>query len=280
MRGRAGRKGKDEVGESFLCCQSSELDEVMQVLRANLPDVESSMTREKRGIKRSVRVRLRSETCTHRCRALLEVLTIRLATHRSAIDEYVRRTLLYHSMDTDQLKAWVDKTMDELQSAGQIRIDVAGTYEATALARATVGSCMTPEDGVFVHDELQRALRAFVMDGEMHIFYMFTPINIWSNGDINWRIFRSEIDRLDESGMRVLEFVGISPAFVNRMLVGLVELRVVLQLTHPQGQQWQAITRGRRGAATGRKGPPSILRRLPTSRSVPRGSNSHDCSKI
>ena len=52
MRGRAGRKGKDEVGESFLCCQPNELDEVMQLLKADLPQVESSMKPEKRGIKR------------------------------------------------------------------------------------------------------------------------------------------------------------------------------------------------------------------------------------
>ncbi|KAL8777786.1 MAG: hypothetical protein Q9213_007710 [Squamulea squamosa] len=201
MRGRAGRKGKDEVGESFLCCQSNELDEVMQLLQADLPRVESSMKPEKRGIKR----------------ALLEVLTVRLATHKTAINEYIRRTLLYHSMDRGKLSRWVEDTLNDLQSVGQIQVDAIGSYEATPLARATVGSCMTPEDGVFVHDELQRALRAFVMDGELHVFYMFTPINIWGIGEINWRIFRDEIERLDESGMRVLEFVGISPAFVNRM---------------------------------------------------------------
>ncbi|KAL8990402.1 MAG: hypothetical protein Q9169_008130 [Polycauliona sp. 2 TL-2023] len=201
MRGRAGRKGKDEVGESFLCCQPNELNEVMQLLKADLPRVESSMKPERRGIKR----------------ALLEVLTVRLATHKSAVDEYIRRTLLYHSMDKEELSRWVEDTMRELQSTGQIQVDATGSWEATPLARATVWSGMTPEDGVFVHDELRRALKAFVMDGEMHVFYMFTPINIWGIGEINWRIFRNEIERLDESGMRVLEFVGISPAFVNRM---------------------------------------------------------------
>lgn len=117
------------------------------------------------------------------------------------------------------LSRWVEDTMKELQSLGQVEVDATGSYEATPLARATVGSGMTPEDGVFVQDELQRALRAFVMDGELHIFYMFTPINIWGISEINWRIFRNEIERLDESGMRVLAFVGISPAFVNRMFV-------------------------------------------------------------
>lgn len=52
MRGRAGRKGKDEVGESYLCCKKDRVGEATQILGAELPVVESSMTPEKRGIKR------------------------------------------------------------------------------------------------------------------------------------------------------------------------------------------------------------------------------------
>lgn len=52
MRGRAGRKGKDELGESYLCCEKKDLEEVAQLLEADLPVVESCLTPEKRGIKR------------------------------------------------------------------------------------------------------------------------------------------------------------------------------------------------------------------------------------
>lgn len=152
-------------------------------------------------------------------RALLEVITVRLANHIDAVNEYIQRTLLYHTMDRARLTEWVEATIDELQATCQVSVNSMGFYEATPLSRATVGACMTPEDGVFVYDELQRALKAFVMDGEMHVFYMFTPVNTSSIGDINWRIYRNEIEQLDESGMRVLKFVGVSPAFVNRMCV-------------------------------------------------------------
>lgn len=162
---------------------------------------------------------LSSKECSLCFRALLEVITIRLATHETAIDDYIQRTLLFHTMDRARLRDWVKSTISELQDSDQVSIDPTGLYEATALSRATVGSCMTPEDGVFIYDELRRALQAFVMDGEMHVFYMFTPVNLSGFGDINWRIFRNEIERLDESGLRVLEFVGISPAFVNKMFV-------------------------------------------------------------
>lgn len=201
MRGRAGRKGKDEIGESYLCCQKVDLEEVAQLLEADLPIVESSLTPEKRGIKR----------------ALLEVITVRLATHMAAIQEYVQRTLLYHTMDRVQLDTMVTTTLEELLASELITLDSLGSYEATALSQATVASYLTPEDGIFIHGELRRALQAFVMDGEMHMFYTFTPVHNSGVSEINWPIFRREMESLDESGLRVLNFVGVNPGLVNRM---------------------------------------------------------------
>lgn len=52
MRGRAGRKGKDEIGETYLCCQKSDLESVAELMEADIPSVESCLLPEKRGIKR------------------------------------------------------------------------------------------------------------------------------------------------------------------------------------------------------------------------------------
>lgn len=54
------------------------------------------------------------------------------------------------------------------------------------------------------------------MDGEMHILYTFTPVQDLFVS-INWQIFRSEMEALDESGLRVMTFLGLKPAVVNRM---------------------------------------------------------------
>ena len=150
-------------------------------------------------------------------RALLEVITIRLATHVAAIEEYIQRTLLYNTMDPGGLTQMVTTAIAELVETGMVTVDKFGGYEATCLSQATVASYLTPEDGIFLHGELQRALRAFVMDGEMHIFYTFTPVTIAGFADINWVVFRKEVESLDESGLRVLELVGVNPALVNRM---------------------------------------------------------------
>ncbi len=115
------------------------------------------------------------------------------------------------------LEAMVKTTIADLQATNLIRIDQTGCYEASQLSRAIVAASLALDDGIFVHNEIQRALRAFVMDGEMHIFYMFTPVQSTGLADINWPIFRTEMETLDESGLRVLKYVGVSPRFVNEM---------------------------------------------------------------
>ncbi|KAL6715843.1 hypothetical protein ACLMJK_006804 [Lecanora helva] len=120
-------------------------------------------------------------------------------------------------MDRDLLNHMVATTLDELITSRLIHSDHTGSYEATLLSQATVAAHLNPEDGLFLHDELQKALKAFVMDGDMHIFYTFTPLYNPGSAEINWRVFRKEIDGLDESGLRVLNFVGVSPGMVNRM---------------------------------------------------------------
>lgn len=150
-------------------------------------------------------------------RALLEVVTVRLATQTNAICEYISRTLLYHMVSKKIALKMVDQTLAQLVDSGLVTTDQGGSFEATALSKAIVAAYLTPEDGLFLHSELRTALQAFVMDGEMHIFYTFAPVCNAGNVDINWCIFRKEIENLDESGLRVLRFVGVSPALVNRL---------------------------------------------------------------
>lgn len=134
-----------------------------------------------------------------------------------AIQDYVQRTLLFHTMDRDALNIMVNSTVDDLIASGLVSLTCTGSYEATLLSQAIIASSLAPEDGIFLHGELQRALQAFVMDGDMHIFYTFTPLQGFLAADINWPIFRREMEALDDSGLRVLRFVGVNPAFVNKM---------------------------------------------------------------
>lgn len=200
MRGRAGRKGKDEVGETYLCCRQKDLEEVTELMQAELPQLTSCLTSDKHRIQR----------------ALLEAIAVRLATSRDSLDDFVRKTLLYQSTDTVKINEIVEASLSELQSRGFISIDSFSSFEATQLGKAIVTSSLDPDDGVFIHNELKRALRAFVMDGEMHILYTFTPVHDMSV-NTNWKVYANEMEGLDESGLRVLSFLGLKPTEINRM---------------------------------------------------------------
>ena len=100
MRGRAGRKGKDKVGENYLCCQKTDLEAVAGPLEAEMPAVQSCMTAEKRGIKR----------------ALLEVIVTRLANSRHSLDECVRKSLLFQITDHVSIGSMVEEAIRDLSA--------------------------------------------------------------------------------------------------------------------------------------------------------------------
>ncbi|EXJ86604.1 DNA polymerase theta subunit [Capronia epimyces CBS 606.96] len=202
MRGRAGRKGKDEVGETYLCCQKSDLEAVAELLEAEMPPVESCLTPEKRGIKR----------------ALLEVIGIRMASSRISLDQYVQSSLLWHTTDHTIVTGMVDESIKELIDSELIQTtEHEHCLEPTRLGMAVVASGLSPEDGIFVHSELCRALESFVMDGDMHIFYLFTPVQTSGMAEISWPTFRNELHSLDESGLRAIRLIGVNPALVDRL---------------------------------------------------------------
>lgn len=199
MRGRAGRKGKDEVGETYLCCQKSDLEAVSELMEAKLPNVQSCLLPQKRGIKR----------------ALLEVVATKLATSIDSVDEYVKKTLLYQTIDKTELTEMVKSTLRDLEETKLITKDDS-ELQATLLGQAIVASSLTPEDGIFIHKELRRALEAFVMDGEMHVLYSFTPVHA-AQGNVNWKIFRNHMENFGDSDLRAFDFIGLKPAIVNKM---------------------------------------------------------------
>jgi replicative superfamily II helicase len=202
MRGRAGRKGKDEVGESCLCCHKADLEAVAELLEAEMPAVQSCMTAEKRGIKR----------------ALLEVIVTRLANSRHMLDDYVRMSLRFQITDHVSIWSMVDEAVQDLLATNLIEATAIGCFEPTTLGQAIVASSLTPEDGIFVHNEMRRALESFVMDGDMHIFYLFTPVQTTTRTDISWPVFRNQMEDLDESSLRALRCIGVSPSLVNSLV--------------------------------------------------------------
>jgi DNA polymerase theta len=125
--------------------------------------------------------------------------------------------MLSHSADVESIKANVDASLEDLQSMDFISLDGSSSFQATRLGQGIVASSLDPEDGVFIHNELKKALQAFVMDGEMHVLYTFTPVHDLETMSINWRVFWNEMERLDDSGLRAMRIIGLKPNVISTM---------------------------------------------------------------
>lgn len=221
MRGRAGRQGKSPVGETYLCCREADLEPVVQLIKAELPKVTSCLTSENRRVQRYA-----LSPCFHLPRypmltlpsAVLEVIAVRLATSYDSIRFYFGKSLLALSQDTARVDEDLKASLVDLEGLALIESDAAGNYAPTQLGKAIVASAIDPDDGIFVHRELVKALRAFVMDGELHILYIFTPVQDLGV-TVNWQVFRNELQLLDDSGLRVLRFLGIKPTAILKLYV-------------------------------------------------------------
>ena len=147
----------------------------------------------------------------------MEIIAIRLATNRESLDDYVSRTMLAYSAEPDSIQENVEASIADLQSMKFITVDDDGSFDATLLGKAIVASSLDPDDGIFIHSELKKALEAFVMDGDMHVLYNFTPVNDLGGVMVNWKAFWNEMQQLDSSGLRVMLFLGLKPTVVDNM---------------------------------------------------------------
>lgn len=80
MKGRAGRKGKDTYGESFLICAKKYLKKVKELIKKTHDPVNSCLTCDQKGMKR----------------ALLEVISSGIVTSIKDVKDYIKCTLLYY----------------------------------------------------------------------------------------------------------------------------------------------------------------------------------------
>ncbi|UKZ63005.1 uncharacterized protein TrAtP1_004233 [Trichoderma atroviride] len=203
MRGRAGRQGKSPVGETYLCCRQNDLEQVLDLMYADIPEIVSCLNTENKRVQR----------------AILEVISVRLATSQESLTEYFSNSLISYTHDREFIEECLKSGLQEIHDLGLIVNDSYSNFTATQLGKAIVASSVDPYDGVFIHAELTKTLKAFVMDGEMHILYVFTPVQDFGI-TLNWQIFRNEMDALDESGLRVLGFLGIKPTAVQKFAQG------------------------------------------------------------
>ncbi|EMP33638.1 DNA polymerase theta [Chelonia mydas] len=224
MAGRAGRKGVDTVGESILVCKSSERLKGIALLQGSLKPVHSCLLRGEG-----------EEVTSSMIRAILEIIVGGVGSTPDDVRTYASCTLLAASLkdskqesERDEDKAqngaveacvrWLleNEFIQILDSGNRVKAEV---YRPTHLGTATLSSSLSPTEALGIFADLQRAMKGFVLENDLHILYLVTPVyEEWTT--IDWYQFFCLWEKLPSSMKRVAELVGIEEGFLARSVKG------------------------------------------------------------
>ncbi|XP_010180926.1 PREDICTED: DNA polymerase theta, partial [Mesitornis unicolor] len=224
MAGRAGRKGVDTEGESILVCKPSERSKGIALLQGSLKPVCSCLLRrEGEGVASSMK------------RAILEIIVGGVANSPDDVQTYASCTLLASSLKESK---WGNEKAQDQAQTGPIEACVAWllenefiqvldagngvkakVYHPTHLGSATLSSSLSPTEAMEIFADLQRAMKSFVLENDLHIVYLVTPVyEEWTT--IDWYQFFCLWEKLPASMKRVAELVGIEECFLARSVKG------------------------------------------------------------
>ncbi|XP_072210786.1 DNA polymerase theta [Excalfactoria chinensis] len=233
MAGRAGRKGVDTEGESILVCKPSERSKGAALLQGSLKPVCSCLLRrEGEGVSSSMK------------RAILEIIVSGVASTPDDVQTYASCTLLASSLKDNMREN--EKEQDKVQT-GPIEACIAWLLEnefiqalecaddkkakifhPTHLGSATLSSSLSPTEAMEIFSDLQRAMKSFVLENDLHIVYLVTPVyEDWTT--IDWYQFFCLWEKLPASMKRVAELVGIEEGFLARSVKGKITAKTEKQ---------------------------------------------------
>ncbi|KAM9314831.1 DNA polymerase theta [Pholidichthys leucotaenia] len=219
MVGRAGRKGVDTTGESVLVCKPTERQKGIILLQGALQPVSSCLVRrEGEGVTTSM------------LRAILEIIVGGVAS--TPLDVRLYASCSLHSASTkcdgnqelkeDKNKGSIEACVEWLIDNEFISIQKNGEdeqYCPTQLGAATLSSSLSPSEALGIFADLQRAMKGFVLENDLHILYLITPLYAeWTT--IDWYQFFCLWEQLSSSMKRVAELVGVQEGFLARSVSG------------------------------------------------------------
>lgn len=235
MIGRAGRTGKDTIGESILICTSTTSKSGKDLVCAKLSPLASCLD---------------SDGHVHLKRAILEIIASGMASTKTDLEGFTNSTLLASEQEicfsyaeppkrneVSKRKNSHNESVPEQNNNNpivgcinfllkfefirKITNDDTGetNFVSTRLGNACLASSMPPEDGFLLFSELQKSRQNFVLESELHAVYLVTPFSVcYQLQDIDWLAYLDMWEKLPSAMRRVGELVGVKESFLVKAM--------------------------------------------------------------
>jgi len=87
-----------------------------------------------------------------------------------------------------------------------------------------LAASVPPREGLILFEELQKARRCFVLDTELHVIYLVTPLSAGCQiGTVDWMTFNELWNTISESERRVGKLVGVEERFLMSAIRGIAK---------------------------------------------------------
>ncbi|BES88139.1 DNA polymerase theta [Nesidiocoris tenuis] len=206
MVGRAGRMGQDTAGESYLLCTDGDKSIGQRLTTSSLPPVESSLGN--------------SDLSNSLKRAILEIIASGLITSYAEVECYTSCTMLAAYEDPAKINEAVQKCVKYLTDKGFIDLKNETEISASSLAEACLSASMSPDQGLTLLAELDKARKNFVLESDLHAVYQVTPFSVSNQWGLDWMKAFSIWEKLPKSTQKVGHLVGVEDRFLIRAMRG------------------------------------------------------------
>eukprot|EP00347_Sterkiella_histriomuscorum_P009671 403340318 len=224
----AGRYGFDTEADSILCVQNqSEKKKAIELMNRKLERINSCLNIERKGLSRVILESIGTKIVQDSVQMKLFLQNTLLYTQISSliVEESQGKDQQLNNIDLEH-QAWVQmqkqgkQALDFLifneivvQQAQMIERQLHFKFETTKLGLAIIKSNLSPEDGLMVYIDLQNAQQRIVLQNELHLLYLMTPV---SNTciRINWELFHWIYRNLAPIELKICELIGIKEDYI------------------------------------------------------------------